>query len=82
MSAPGTDKPVNATQRSPREDFGDELSNPGANTDGRTGAGAGPATPSEAGVDAATSRDGDQSGTSRDGDHEIEDDGPQPSKKR
>jgi len=82
MSAPGTDKPTNDTERSPREEFGDELSNPGANTDGRTGAGAGPTTPSEAEADAATGRDGDQAGTSRDGDHEIEDGGPKTSKTR
>ncbi|HUD95812.1 hypothetical protein [Sphingobium sp.] len=78
MSDHGAEKrglnPAANPERTGREEFGEELRNPGMNAEGRTGAGAGAIPPSEAEADAATSRAGEQAGTPRDAIHQTEDD--------
>lgn len=72
MSNRATEKPVKKPGLSAREEFGEELLNPGMNAEGRTGAGASPIPPSEAEADAAAGGHGQQAGTARDGIHVTE----------
>jgi hypothetical protein len=84
MSNHEASKPPHDTPQKPgldaREEFGEELRNPGMNAQGNTGAGAddgaAKAPPSEAEADAATRRSREQAGTQRDILHRTEDDGP------
>lgn len=78
---PGTPGQANRAF-SAREECGEELLNPGMNSRGKTGAGAGAIPPCEAEADAATSREGVQAGTQRDRIHKTEDNDPATARNR